>query len=119
LGFLFKFIAVGILNTIVAYFLFIFFLNFFNYSFSLFFSNVLGIIFNYFSYSILVFKSKKKNGITTKIKFLFLYLIIYIVNLIILYFLQIININLYIGGIIIIIPSFILSFLLQKYWIFK
>lgn len=111
-----KFLLVGLLNTIFGYSIFALaiFIGF-HYSISLLFSTILGIIFNFHSIGYLVFKNTNKGLF---IKFLFIYLIVYIFNLISIKLLFSIGFNYYVSAAFMVIPAAYLSFILLRTYVF-
>ena len=113
----YKFLLVGFLNTIFGYSIFALaiFIGF-HYSIALLLSTVLGIIFNFNSLGYLVFKNNNKQLF---IKFLLVYLFVYIVNLILIKLIFAIVFNYYVSAAIMVIPSAFLSFILLKTYVFN
>ena len=112
-----KFVFVGFVNTIFGYSIFSFgiFIGL-HYSISLLLSSILGIIFNFNSIGLLVFKDNNKELF---FNFLFIYLIIYIVNLLFIKLIFFIFPNYYVSAAIMLVPSALLSFLLLKTYVFN
>lgn len=112
-----KFVFVGFVNTIFGYSIFSFgiFIGL-HYSISLLLSSILGIIFNFNSIGLLVFKDNNKELF---FNFLFIYLIIYIVNLLFIKLIFFIFSNYYVSAAIMLVPSALLSFLLLKKYVFN
>jgi len=109
------FLLVGGLNTLFGYGIFAVFIYFnFHYSLAAALSTVLGILFNFKTTGSLVFKSKDNKLL---IKFVGVYLIAYIINVL---FLGILNIYMsnYLAGAIIILPLSFFSFILMKKFVF-
>jgi len=113
-----KFIFVGILNTLFGYAVYSIFI-FFNvhYSLASLMSTILGVAFNYKSIGVLVF-SNKNNGILLKLKFISIYLVTYLINLLSLSILSK-YFNLYASAAILVIPLALLSFFLNKTFVFN
>jgi len=113
----FKFLVVGFVNTIFGYVVFSFFVWIgLHYSLAALLATVLGVLFNFKTISVLVFNCYNNLLI---IKFFGVYLIIYILNVIVLYLLNLHRINTYVSGAILILPLAVLSFLLNKKLVFK
>jgi putative flippase GtrA len=112
-----RFIFVGILNTIFGYSVYWLFL-FFGYSFiiSALASTIAGIIFNFKTIGSLVFNSKNN---FLFFKFILVYFIIFIFSITGIWALFEIGISYQIAGAIMIIPGAIISFLLNKSFVFK
>jgi len=114
-----KFLGVGLLNTIVGYAIYalLILLNV-QYLAALLIATIAGVTFNYFSIGKMVFKSK--GGIHVLAKFVSAYGVVYVVNagvlaLLIRYFL----LSPYVGQVLCVPLSVILSWLLMNYWVYK
>ncbi|MCT7554551.1 GtrA family protein [Aliarcobacter butzleri] len=113
-----KFILVGILNTAFGYSLFalFIFLNM-HYSLAVFLSTALGILFNFKTIGKLVFDSHDNSLI---FRFIFVYVLLYLINISCLWFFKISGWeNMYINGFILLIPLALISFVLNKKFVFK
>lgn len=113
-----RFIIVGVLNTIVGYSLFTFFI-FLNihYSLAVLFSTILGVLFNFKSIGKLVFESSDNSLIY---RFVGVYTIIYLLNITGLWLFELNGFtNMYLNGFILIFPLAIVSFVLNKKYVFK
>lgn len=116
---IFRFLIVGILNTIFGYAIYAFLL-FVNvpYLIALFIATVAGVIFNYFSFGRLVFQSL--GGRFVFVKFVIAYAIVYLVNAFILEILtQKFLYDPYVGQVICIPISVILSWTIMNKWVYK
>lgn len=114
---IFNFILVGILNTLVGYALYALFIYLgFEYILSVLFATVLGVMFNYKTIGKFVFYEKSNNSI---VKFALVYLIVFIVNISVIKIFKIYDFNDYISGFFAIIPASIVSFVLNKFYVFK
>lgn len=112
-----NFILVGILNTIFGYFLYVLFIYLgFNYVVSLFFATIIGVLFNFKTISKYVFDSSDKKLI---LKFSSVYLIVFVVNVILVKFFKLLGMNEYLSGFFAIVPISILSFILNKFFVYK
>lgn len=135
-----RFLLVGGLNTAFGYFLFLFLIWMgLHYSLALLLSQIIGVLFNYKTTGYLVFQNKSNKLL---IKFFLVYAFVYLINVIELYFLkqsplyEIILSNNYlsfihnmpidtsklgdaIGQAIVILPNAILTFFLNKIFVFK
>ena len=113
----FRFLFVGGINTLFGYVVFsVFILLNFHYAIALLLATILGILFNFFTTGKIVFKN---NDLRLIFKFVGVYGITYIINL---FFLKTFNsyqINMLIAGAILILPMAILSFFLNKTFVFK
>jgi len=114
---LLSFFAVGVVNTIVGYSFFAFFLFLdIHYTVAVFFATLIGIVFNFFSIGKVVFNNTKKSLI---FRFLIVYIILYLINVIGLRISEILEFNLYISGAVLVFPLALISFYLNKNFVFK
>lgn len=112
-----KFIFVGILNTLFGYAAFALLLFFgLHYSLSVILSTIAGIAFNFKTTGTLVFKNNNNKLI---FKFIAVYALTCIIGIIILRLAKISNINLYLAGFASTGLCAVISFLLNKNWVFK
>ena len=113
-----KFILVGIVNTIFGYSLFSFFIFLgLHYSFSVLFSTILGVLFNFKTIGKLVFNSHDNSLIY---RFVLVYIVIYVLNITGLWIFKINGLeNMYINGAMLLAPLAIVSFILNKKYVFK
>lgn len=114
-----KFLSVGVLNTVFGYAVYaaLLFINI-PYLIALFVATVVGVLFNYFSFGRVIFQGHSGWPVFTK--FITAYLLIYSVNAVLLKsFTVIFILNHYIGQIICIPISVLLSWLLMNYWVYK
>lgn len=112
-----KFVLVGFLNTCFGYGIYALMLFIgVAYPIASLISTVLGIIFNFKTTGLIVFKNRK-NGLI--IKFFLVYLINYIAGLGLLYVMKTIGINLYLAGFIGIIILVYPTYLLNKKFVFE
>jgi len=111
-----RFIVVGILNTIVGYSLFAFFIYVgLHYVLASLFATVLGVLFNFHSIGKLVFGTHDYHLI---IRFFSVYGITYILSIIFLYFFDKLGIDIYLAGFLLLAPMAVISFLLNKFYVF-
>jgi putative flippase GtrA len=114
-----KFGLVGILNTVIGYGLFVFFLNWYNYFGSLIISHIIAVTHSYLWNKLWTFKSNN-NLLKEFIKFNSVYLIIFIGNAVMLFYLvNIANFDPRIAQLFILPIITIISFTGHKYWSFK
>jgi len=114
---LIKFFFVAGINTLFGYCIFAFLLYCgLHYSIAGFVATVLGILFNFKTYGSLVFKNKNNKLL---FRFLLVYAIMYCVGVSSLWLFSLIRINAYIGSAIMMIPSGLLGYLLNKKLVFK
>ncbi len=112
-----KFIVVGGLNTVFGYGIYWALLQLgFYFAIAAFFSTLLGIIFNFFTMGRLVFNSKNN---ALFYKFVFVYIFLYLISIAGISFIHNFDISYEIAGAIMIIPSAIISFGLNKNLVFK
>lgn len=114
----FKFLFVGLLNTFVGYSLYALFIYLgLSYPVAVFFSTVLGVLFNYQSIGKLVFSHE---GDSRLLPFIGVYAIVYALNIYGLWQLDLLGLsNKYIAGALLLVPLAVLSFVLNKFWVFK
>lgn len=113
---LYKFIIVGLLNTLVGYGIYaiLIFLGV-HFTIASFLGTILGVLFNYFSTGLLVFE----RGRGRLVQFVMVYIIIYLCNILGIQILNMVGFNLYYSGALLVPPSAAFSFILNKYWVFK
>lgn len=112
-----KFILVGILNTAFGYGAFALLMySGFHYSAAVVLSTIAGILFNFKTTGVLVFKNKDNSLI---FKFIAVYTLVCITGIIILRLAQIAHINLYLAGLVSTGICAVTAFLLNKNWVFK
>jgi len=111
-----RFIAVGFLNTLVGYGLFAFFIYLgMHYPLAVLFSTILGVLFNFKSIGILVFRNPDNRLI---FRFFGVYTLLYILNVALIALIKTMETNDYIAGALALGPIAFLSFLLNKYHVF-
>jgi putative flippase GtrA len=112
-----KFLLVGFINTCFGYgtFALLLFLGL-HYAFASLVGTILGVVFNFFTTGRLVFQNSNNLLIG---KFISVYIIIYVINLACLAILNHYNFNLYIGGLLLILPLAFLAFYLNQRFVFK
>lgn len=112
------FLFVGVLNTLVGYLLYVFFVWVgCNYIFAPLFSTILGVLFNFKTIGVIVFKSHNNRLLG---KFFGVYGIVYVCNVLGLKCLDRVGVtNMYIAGAILVLPLALLGFCLNKKWVFK
>lgn len=111
------FILIGVINTVVGYLLYAFFLfcNL-NYSIAFFLATCLGVLFNFQTTGKIVFNNSNKKLL---LKFIVVYLFLYIFNIVLIKFTYLFLKNYYWAGMVALIPSAVLSFFLNKYVVFR
>ena len=111
-----RFIFIGVINTIFGYGVFVFFIYCgFHYSLAALFGTLLGILFNFHSIGKLVFKNYSRSFF---LKFILVYCLIYLFNLSGLFLFSLFHIDSYLAGAILLAPSALVSYLLNKYFVF-
>jgi putative flippase GtrA len=111
-----RFIGIGIINTLFAYMLFILFITLeMHYIFAVLFSTIIGVLFSFTTFGNLVFKKNKKSFF----RFILLYIFLYFINISIIGYIKTFYINNYIAGAISSTFCAFLSFLINKYYVFK
>lgn len=112
-----RFLFVGGINTLFGYGLFAFFIYLnLHYSVASLLSTVIGVLFNFKTTGKLVFKSSDNRLI---VRFFGVYGIVYVVNIMFLKGFNWLGLNLYIAGAILILPQAILSFMLNRKFVFR
>lgn len=112
-----KFMLVGILNTAFGYGAFALLMyTGLHYSAAVVLSTIAGILFNFKTTGVLVFKNKDNSLI---FKFIAVYTLVCITGIIILRLAQIAHINLYFAGLVSTGICAVTAFLLNKNWVFK
>lgn len=115
-----RFLAVGILNTIVGYGVFALLISFnIHYSLASLISQVVGTIHSFFWNKFFTFKTKEYS-ISEVLRFFSVYAASYLINLLILFiFIDIFGSNKFIAGLITLLITTIISFWGHKYFSFK
>jgi len=112
-----KFLLVGLLNTLFGYSIFATFIFIgFHYTIATLMATVIGILFNFKTTGTIVFKINKNSLI---IKFVAVYSVIYVLNISCLKILSLYNVDIYIAGLLLIIPMAIITFLLHRHFVFN
>lgn len=112
-----KFILVGILNTAFGYLVFAALLYFgLHYTLAVVLSTIAGVLFNFKTTGKLVFKNDNNKLI---FKFVAVYALTCIIGIIVLRLAELVNVNLYLAGIVSTGICAIIAFILNKNWVFK
>ena len=112
-----RFILVGLLNTIVYYALYSLFIYLqFNYKWAVLFATLVGVLFSFKTFGKFVFNNSDKNMIY---KFLFSYSILYLFNIVFINVFEEIFFNYYISGFFATLCCAVLSFILNKWYVFR
>jgi len=108
---------VGGVNTLVGYGFFAFFLfSGFHYTASVLFATIIGVLFNFFTIGRIVFINSKNSLV---FRFLSVYAIVYLLNIIGLRISELFNFNLYLSGAALVFPLALVSYTLNKKFVFK
>ena len=114
---LFKYLLVGGLNTVFGYCVFAILLFYgFHYSLAVLVSTILGVLFNFQSYGRLVFQNHAWDLLG---KFILVYTIIYLINILLLVVFDLFVSNLYISGAIALPVIAYLGYFLNKRFVWK
>ena len=114
---LYRYIFIGGINTVFGYGIFAFFLFFdFHYSVAILMATILGIAFNFQTYGKFVFKNHSQRLI---IKFILVYLLIYVVNVLLVSLTDLFISNLYLSGVMMTLPIAYLGYILNKRFVWK
>jgi putative flippase GtrA len=112
-----RFLFVGGINTLFGYGLFAFFIYLhLHYSVASLLSTVLGVLFNFKTTGKLVFKSSDNRLI---VRFFAVYGMVYVVNILFLKGFKWLGLNFYIAGAILVLPLAILSYILNRRFVFR
>lgn len=112
-----KFLLVGILNTIVYYALYSLFIYLeFDYKLAVLFATLSGVLFSFKTFGKFVFNNSDKNLIY---KFLFSYSILYLFSIIFISIFEKIFFNYYISGFFATLCCAVLSFIFNKWYVFR
>jgi len=112
-----RYIIVGGVNTLFGYSVFTLLLFIgFHYSLSVLVATILGILFNFQTYGKLVFDRHSNNLI---VKFVLVYVLIYLVNVLLMALMVFFEINLYTAGIVILPFTAYLGYVLNKRLVWK
>ncbi|MGB2578768.1 putative flippase GtrA [Elusimicrobium simillimum] len=114
----FRFMCVGVLNTMFGYGMYALFIFLgMHYTLAVLCSTFLGILFNFKTIGVLVFKNGDNRLI---FRFFAVYGLIYAINVFCLKLLKLQGFqNMYINGLVLVIPLALLSFTLNKFFVFE
>lgn len=111
------FFLVGGVNTVFGYSLYALFLFFhFHYALASLFSTVGGVLFNFKTTGVIVFKN---NNNSLLFKFVAVYVVTFFLGISVLRIFSIYHANMYLAGIYLILPQALLAFILQKKFVFR
>ena len=112
-----RFLIVGIGNTFIGYGLFSVFLYLsLHYTLAALLATILGVLFNFFTTGRYVFFNRDNRLI---FRFISVYIVVYLFNITGLKLGEVFDINFYFSGMLLIIPLALLSFFLNKHFVFK
>ena len=112
-----RFLFVGGINTLFGYGCFAFFIFIgIHYSIAVLLSTICGILFNFKTTGVIVFKNSDNKLI---IRFVAVYGVAYLFNVAGLKRLIMFNVNTYIGGALLLLPVAVLTFILQKMFVYR
>lgn len=112
-----RFLAVGALNTIFGYSVFALLFYFgLHYALAVLFSTIIGVLFNFFTTGRIVFQNRNNCLLTL---FIISYLFTYSINLGILKVLKYFNFNMYLAQASVLMPIAILTYFIQKKFVFR
>jgi len=113
----FRFILVGILNTLFGYLIYAFFIFLhLHYAQAVLLATIIGALFNFKTIGALVFKNTDNRLI---FKFLSVYLVTYLFNVFALKVCSRFGMDMYLAGIIVAFPAALISFVLQNFLVFR
>lgn len=111
-----RFIFIGVINTIFGFSIYALFIFLgFDYVMAALLGTILGVIFNFQTISRFVFK---KNDYKLFFRFIFVYVVTYFLSISIIGFLKEFGLNDYISGFIALFPCAIVSFFMNKYFVY-
>jgi putative flippase GtrA len=112
-----RYLAVGIVNTLFGYSVFAFLLFAgLHYTIAAFVSVAVGALFNFNTTGHFVFGTRHHSRL---LKFCAVYLIIYVLKVAGLFGLGLVGVNHYAGGALLLLPLAAISFVLNKWWVFR
>ena len=112
-----RFLLVGVLNTAFGYGCYALLLAAgFHYAVAALLATIAGVLFNFQSSKRLVFQSRTSHRL---FQFILSYCLIYVINVVILAVLIRFGLSAYVAGLINLIPSAVMSYFLQRNWVFK
>jgi len=113
----FRFVVVGVVNTIFGYSLFALLIYLkFHYSIAVLISTIIGVLFNFKTTSRIVFKNDKNHLL---FKFILVYVFTYFLNIGLIKLLIYTKLSMYLIGAICIVLMSVISFLLNKVFVFR
>lgn len=112
-----RFLLVGLLNTFFGYTIFAVFIFLgFHYIIATLISTVLGILFNFKTIGTLVFRNSKGHLI---VRFIVVYAFIYCLNIAFLKILSLLSFNMYIAGLVLLLPMAVTAYVLNDHFVYR
>ena len=112
-----NFILAGIVNTLFYYMVYSFCIFFgIDYKLSVLFATIIGIFFSFKTFSKYVFDNDDNSLI---FRFILVYIILYVANIVLIRIFQVFIMNYYISGFFATVCCAVLSFILNKWYVFK
>ena len=112
-----KFVGVGVLNTAFGYLCYVLFVYLgFDYKMAVLMATIIGVFFNYYTIGNYVFGSSGQNLI---LKFILVYIVIYFMNILLIKLFKNTGYNDYLSGFFAVIPCAVISFALNKFYVFR
>ena len=112
-----RFLIIGVLNTVFGYSIYaLFIFTGLHYTLAALLSTMVGVLFNFKTFGAFVFKDKRNVLI---FKFIGVYSFLYLVNIAFLKIFNMLQMNMYLAGAILLPPLAMLSFILNKKLVFK
>jgi len=112
-----RFIIVGILNTIFGYLIYALFIYFgFHYVWASLFATIIGISFNFQTIGRLVFRNHNHKLI---FRFVLVYIIVFLSGIVFIWIFKSFGLDNYVSGLIALVPNAIISFLLNKFYVYR
>ena len=114
---LFRFLIVGGINTLFGYLIYAFFIFIgLHYTLAALLGQICGILFNFNTTGRIVFYNTRKSLL---FRFIGVYTFTYFVNIFFLRLFSLINFNMYVAGAILVLPIALLSYYLNKTYVFS
>jgi putative flippase GtrA len=112
-----RFLLIGLLNTLFGYSVYAFFIIIgFHYALASLFSTILGVLFNFHTIRVYVFKNHNTQLL---IRFIMVYGVVYLLNVTGLFILKAMSIGALIAGAILMLPLALGAYALHKYLVFE
>jgi putative flippase GtrA len=112
-----KFIAVGVVNTLFGYGIYAFFIFLgLHYMYAVLFATIAGVLFNFKTIGRYVFDSSDSSLL---LKFIMVYAVVYGMNIGLIRFFTLWDIDYYTAGFLAVVPCAAISFILNKRFVFR